>query len=424
MTAHYKVEGYWKSLKPYVNIAGLYKVPKSSWVKVGDQWKSWFLQGGIIDLGFFVNNSATPGVVTMARQTDGKVIICGNFTSWNGVSVNRVVRINLDGTLDSSFINNIGTGASDNIIVVGLQSDGKIILRASTQLTDKMSFNGSAVNSLLRLNSDGTRDTIFDSNIGGIGADSDLGTVISAIQLDNKILVFGFHTSWNGILVSRLIRLNANGTIDNTFSCDVGSSGINEILITPDSKVVLAGNLVTINSTTTNQVVRINLDGTLDNSFNLNMGTKANGTARAATLQSDGKIVVTGTFTIYNGITSNRIIRFNNDGTIDTAFSSTTGLGMSQNTFATVKVQDDGKIVITGNFTTFNGVSVPRIVRLNSNGSIDTAFLSNVGTGFNNISSAAMIMMPDKKMLIGANFATFNGSTQYGLVRIGGEVAL
>ena len=422
MTNHVKVNGLWQTVSlPNVKVAGTWKAVKSGYVKVNGSWKSWFLQGGIRDLGLFVNNSTTPGIVTMARQDDGKVIICGNFTSWGGIAVNRIVRINVDGTLDTSFVNNIGTGASDNIIVVGLQSDQKIILRASPNLTSKMSFNGSAVNSLLRLNSDGTRDTAFDNNIGGVGGNSDSGGLASKVQPDNKILVCGFHTSWNGVSSSRLIRLNADGSRDNTFSCEVGLSGINEFLIQSDGKIILAGNLPNINGVATNNIARINLDGTLDNSFNI--GTKANGVIRKADLQPDGKIIATGGFTNYNNTTSNMIVRLNSDGTVDTAFSSAIGLGMSQTTVATVKVQDDGKIVITGNFTTFNGVSVSRIVRLNSNGSIDTPFLNNVGTGFNSINAASMIIMPDKKILIGANFATFNGSTQNGLVRIGGEVA-
>lgn len=426
MTNNVKVNGVWKPvMSQNIKVAGTWKQVRECYIKVNGAWKSWFLQGGLKDTGFSVNNTTTLGaLVTMALQPDGKIIVAGGFTSWAGLSVNRIVRINLDGSLDTTFMNNIGTGASSTIQVAGLQPDGKIILRSLTGGTGtKTTFNGVAINSVLRLNSDGTRDTAFDSNIGGVGADTD-GNGPTAIQLDGKIIHAGVYTSWNGTSVPRIVRLNSDGTRDNTFSTNLGTSGVNAILIQPDGKIILAGNLPSINGTPTNQVVRLNLDGTLDNSFNLNRGTAANGVVRRAALQPDGKIVVTGTFTNYNNVTAYRIIRLNSDGTIDTTFNSNVGSGIAANTFAAIAVQDDNKIVISGNFATFNGVTVPRIVRLNSDGTIDSGFVNNVGTGFNSINDAAMIVMPDKKIVIADNFTTFNGLTENGIIRIGGEDAL
>ena len=426
MTNNVKVNGVWKPvISQNIKVAGTWKQVRECYIKVNGAWKSWFLQGGLKDTGFSVNNTTTLGaLVTMALQPDGKIIVAGGFTSWAGLSVNRLVRINLDGSLDTTFMNNIGTGASGTIQVAGLQPDGKIILRSLTGGSgSKTTFNGIAINSVLRLNPDGTRDTVFDSNIGGIGADTDANGP-TAIQLDGKIIHAGTYTSWNGTSVPRIVRLNADGTRDSSFVTNLGTSGVNAILIQPDGKIILAGNLPSINGTPTNQVVRLNLDGTLDSSFNLNRGTAANGVVRRAALQPDGKIVVTGTFTNYNNVTAYRIIRLNSDGTIDTTFNSNVGSGIAANTFAAIVAQDNNKIVISGNFATFNGVTVPRIVRLNSDGTIDSGFVNNVGTGFNSINDAAMIVMPDKKIVIADNFTTFNGLTENGIIRIGGEDAL
>lgn len=425
MTNNVKVNGVWKPIiSQNIKVAGTWKKVRECYIKVNGAWKSWFLQGGLKDTGFSANNLVTIVSPTMCLQPDGKVIVAGDFTSWGGVSVNRLVRINLDGSLDTTFVNNIGTGASASISVVGLQPDNKIILKSNVGGSGtKTIFNGVAINSVLRLNTDGTRDAVFDSNIGGIGADIDTQQA-SSIQLDGKIIITGLNTSWNGVSVPRIVRLNSDGTRDTGFLTNLGTGGVNQSLIQSDGKIILVGNFPTINGTSTNQVVRLNLDGTLDNSFNLNRGTAANGVARRAALQPDGKIVVTGSFTSYNNVIVNRIIRFNTDGTIDTSFTNNTGAGIPVNTFAAVAVQDDGKIVVTGNFTTFNGVSATRIVRLNSNGTIDSQFLANIGSGFDSANAAAIVVMPDKKILISAGFTTFNGLTENGIIRIGGEDSL
>lgn len=425
MTNNVKVNGVWKPvISQNIKVAGTWKQVRECYIKVNGAWKSWFLQGGLKDTGFSVNNTTNLGtVVTMALQPDGKIIVAGGFTSWGGSTVNRLVRINLDGSLDTNFMNNIGTGASSSIQVAGLQPDGKIILRSIAGGSGtKTTFNGVAVNSVLRLNSDGTRDTVFDSNIGGIGADIDTSSP-TAVQSDGKIIYAGLFSSWNGVSAPRIVRLNADGTRDSSFVTNLGTGGANAILIQPDDKIILAGNFPTVNGTPTNQIVRLNLDGTLDSSFNLNRGTAANGTVRRAALQPDGKILGTGSFTNYNGVTANNIIRLNVDGTIDTQFTTNIGSGISGSFFAAIKAQDNGKIIINGNFTTFNGMSAPRIIRLNSDGTRDSNFMNNIGTGFDSMNNTAIVIMPDKKILIAGPFTTFNGSTQNGIIRIGGEDA-
>ena len=101
--------------------------------------------------------------------------------------------------------------------------------------------------------------------------------------------------------------------------------------------------------------------------MSFNIGTGFNNTVRVINIQPDGKILVGGGFSTYNGTTRNRIIRLNSNGSIDTSFNI--GTGFNGNVF-TIDIQPDGKILVGGDFTTYNGTTSNRIIRLNPNGSI------------------------------------------------------
>ncbi|HNR29006.1 MAG TPA: tail fiber domain-containing protein, partial [Candidatus Dojkabacteria bacterium] len=107
------------------------------------------------------------------------------------------------------------------------------------------------------------------------------------------------------------------------------------------------------------RIARINSDGSLDTTFN--PGSGANDTVTSLAIQTDGKIVIGGNFTTYNGTARNRIARINSDGSLDTTFDPGSG---ANDTVSFLAIQADGKIVIGGNFTTYNNASRGRIARL------------------------------------------------------------
>ena len=81
-----------------------------------------------------------------------------------------------------------------------------------------------------------------------------------------------------------------------------------------------------------------------------------NGTVRTITKQSDGKILVGGDFTMYDTTAYNYIIRFNNDGSVDTSFSTGTGF---DGTVRTIVVQSDSKILVGGDFGIIQWNDIP-----------------------------------------------------------------
>lgn len=136
----------------------------------------------------------------------------------------------------------------------------------------------------------------------------------------------------------------------------------------------------------------------LDTSFDPGSGPRAAGFVTALAVQVDGKILLGGGFSTYNGVSRNRIARVNTDGSLDVTFDPGSGASSS---VAALAVQADGKVLLAGFFTTYNVVSRSRIARINTDGSLDASF--NPGTGANNTVSA-LAVQADGKILLGGQF--------------------
>ncbi len=318
------------------------------------------------------------------------------------------------GTHDTAFTTGTGTGFNDLTTQIAIQPDGKIVVVGWFT-----TFKGATVNRIVRLNADGTHDTAFTANTGaGFG----LFTNVAVVQSDGKILIGGVFADFNNATANRIVRLNADGTRDTTFTTNTGTAfndSVYAIAIQSDGKILVGGDFTTFNGTTVNRIVRLNADGTRDTTFTTSTGTAFNAYINTVAIQSDGKILVGGSFTNFNGTAVNRIVRLNADGTRDTAFSTAVGSGF--NSFViSIAIQSDGRIVISGSFTTFNGVQSFFIVRLNADGTRDTSFTTNIGTSFNAFVNAIAIGSDGKIVAVGS-FTTFNGATVNRIIRHNGD---
>jgi len=352
-------------------------------------------------------------VQSLAIQSDGKIVIGGSFTTFNGVTVNRIVRLNSDGTHDTAFTTNTGTGFNGFVFSIAVQSDGKIIVGG-----DFTAFNGTAANRFVRLNADGTRDTAFTTN-AGIGPNGSVDAIV--IQPDGKIIFTGTFTFFSGAAAVYIVRLNADGTRDTAFIANTGD-GFNEpvksLAIQSNGKIVCGGFFTAFNGTTANRIARLNDDGTHDTAFTTNTGTGFNSTVQSLAIQSDGNIIAGGDFTAFNGTTANRVARLSIDGAHDTAFTAITGTG-ANSTVRVIAVQSDGKIIVGGEFTAFNG-TVTRVVRLNANSTFDATFTASTQLGFNSgVNSIAI--QSDGKIIWGGGFPNFNGVAVNGIARLNAE---
>ena len=332
-------------------------------------------------------------------QPDGKIIVGGLFYEYNRVANNYLARINADGTADLSF--NTGIGANYIVNSIAVQQDEKIIIVGNFS-----SFNSQVRNRIARLNPDGSLDSSFQQ---GTGFNSVTSTVY--LQPDGKILISGWFSEYNGTLANKLVRLNADGTIDLSFNVGLGpNSEINTIHVLSNGQILVGGYFTMFNGVSVNKLARLNPDGSIDNNFNI--GTGFNYTISDFKVQSDGKIILVGQFTTFNGYNTNSITRLNSDGSLDTSFNIGSG---ANNYIYAVSVQADGKIIIGGNFTSFNNINANSILRLNSNGNIDSNFV--IGNGANN-SIYSTIILPNGKVIISGDFGIVNGVARGGIARI------
>jgi uncharacterized delta-60 repeat protein len=304
-------------------------------------------------------------------QPDNKII---GMSFKNYVEVPSVmVRLNPDGTIDSTFGSNgwAPPFCWGNSWDMTLQPDGKIL--AVGDGTDTMAL-------VYRRNADGSRDTTFGLN-GGVYIrvdGSNINLTCVRVQQDGKILLAGWApASGNKIL---LIRLLSDGTFDNTFG-DNGT-GIKiyplngwstKMLFQPGGKIII-GAIQNYKAL----LLRIKQDGSVDSAFGINGYTLApfefqvvpywNNTLLC---QKDGKILYTGLG--QTGVPNGRIARFAANGIIDSTFGNYGVSSIDSFPINSAVCQWDDKILCSIS-QSFSIGSTSQLVRLNSDGTIDTSF--------------------------------------------------
>ncbi|MBA3634533.1 MAG: VCBS repeat-containing protein [Acidobacteria bacterium] len=326
-------------------------------------------------------------------QSDRSIVIVGRFVSVNAVSRLNVAKLLPTGNVDLSF-NSSNIGQANRVRIL---PDGKVLISSSNQF--------------YRLNTDGSLDISFTSptNI----------TLINNWMFDSagRIFLYGVFLE-NGVSVSKFARLNQNGSIESSFTVTFGVvASTTAIAVQADGKVVFAGDFIRVNGVPRVSIARVNADGNLDTTFN--SGTGFNGTVSKILIQSDGKILVVGTFSNYNGTPRAGIARLNADGSLDTNFNPIN----SSNTFLTVNtiaLQSDGKILIGGVFNSVGGQTRTGIARLNADGSLDASF----NPTFGNAAIQSILVQSDGKIMVGGTFSGVNGFSRTNLARLNTDGSL
>jgi uncharacterized delta-60 repeat protein len=377
-----------------------------------------YLTSGNLDTTF--NTGPNPGVLSevlaMAVQPDGKIIIGGNILTARGVTQNNIARLNVDGSLDTTFNTGSNIGTAGTVLALAIQPDGKIIIGGNFPAA-----RGVTQSSIARLNADGSLDTTFNSGPNP-GTDGVVNAI--AVQPDGKIIIGGQFTTARGVTQNNIARLNADGSLDTTFNTgpNQGTSSNTTtwaVAVQPDGKIIIAGGFTAARGVIQNNIARLNVDGTLDTTFNTGPNPGTDGGPLAVAVQPNGKIIIAGGFNNARGVTQNNIARLNTDGSLDTTFNTGPNQGTNGLLLA-ITLQPDGKIVIGGFFTTARGVTQNYIARLNADGSLDTTFNTGPNPGTNNF-VFAVALQPDGKTLIGGRFSTARSVTQNGIARLKGD---
>jgi uncharacterized delta-60 repeat protein len=339
----------------------------------------------------------------MLLLPDGDIIAIGSFTSYSNQTRNGIVRINPDGTLDTDFNPGTGFPTSSDIKSIARQADGKYLVAGSFA-----SYNGTPRLNLVRINADGSIDNTFANFTYGF--DQSVSSVL--VQPDGKVLVGGpYFSIYNGVTRNKIARLNADGTNDATFNTGTSPGfdfNVNALLRQADGKIWVGGGFTKFNDANSRKgLVRLTADGAWDNLSGVGVGD--GGTVNSLALRSDGKLFVGGSFTSYNGANVQPLILIEpSDGTRNTSFNLFQSLqaGGSVNAIA---VQSDNKVIFGGSNLTVdpNYGSIPNIFRANADGKLDNTF--NVGTGFN-ADVYAIVVLPSNDVLVGGNFTRYKAN--------------
>jgi uncharacterized delta-60 repeat protein len=312
------------------------------------------------------------GRVNVVRvDADGKYYVGGNFTTYQGVTANFIIRLNPDGTKDNGFDNS--TGFNDQVYDVRIVS-GKIYVAGSFT-----SYKGTAANRIIRLNANGTKDTSFNNTTGFNDRVNQMAVYGS------QIYCAGIFTQYKGAIAAGVARLQSNGNLDATFDSNPGADGLNvtDIAIDNNGKIYIAGSGAVLWNGTANtwQVTRLNTDGTADLDFNIGGPLIADGPYQLA-IDPLNRPYVGGTFTTLNGTPiPPHLVKFDTSGDIDTSFNLGTSPNWGFNNSVWAVQYINGKVLVGGDFTTYKAATHNRFVVLNTDGTVDSNF--NVGTGFN-----------------------------------------
>lgn len=397
------------------------------------------------------------------EQADGKRVLLGNFTRADGSAASTIVRYSAAGTVDAAFQQNLGTTSS--VYRVMQLANGQLLLVGFANIP--LVAGGITRNGLLRLNADGTADASFNPGAGPVAVGTSYNGIDYALPLPNgQVLVGGLFNRFNGVAVNNLVRLNADGSLDTsfspglassdevealallpsgkyliggkenpttnfraltrlnpngsrdaTFNAGVGSySEANYLLVQPDGKLLVAGGLtLTAGGTDYKGLVRLLPDGGLDNSFTLASTVSSSiytYYGKSLDLQPDGKILVlNNVFNALNGRTQG-ITRLNANGTFDNSFQTGEGANTYLNSFTRLA---NGGILAAGGFTSFSGVIDRSVVQLTSSGAIDPAFVPTLQLpGY----ASQLVLQPDGKVLVSGYFSEVNGQPVRRLARL------
>lgn len=333
-------------------------------------------QIGALDLTFDPSVGPNDRVNSCLAQSDGKVVIAGEFNSMNGLSAGRIVRLEENGALDPTFLS--GSGFNNSVRQAVRQNDGRIICGGTFT-----SYNGASCSKLVRLTASGALDPTFN-------ASTSFNVEFVQVLSNGQVVAVGF---------TEIARYGSDGTLDNTFSAGTGLNGnVQSILVDQLGRILLSGTFTEYDGQPVPRLIRLLPDGTLDSGFSV--GTGPNADVMAMLERSGGGYYIGGLFTTYNGIDRPKLCAIEENGSLDLSYNGhpdfvflmqqlPSGKMMVAHPVGMARLQQngvldptfpsygqffglpkdfeyayDGKLYVCGNFTSYNGVARSRIARV------------------------------------------------------------
>jgi uncharacterized delta-60 repeat protein len=344
------------------------------------------------------------------------LLVGGRFKGYDDYD-NSIVKVFANGTKDESFnsgdgfltkFNNIGF-SSPLILAIEIDSNGDYYVGGEFNI-----YNGFTTRNIVKILKTGEVDTSFNCQ-PGFSIPFGIPTVRSIkIQSDGKILVGGNFSQYKGITVNGIVRLNTDGSIDNTFSSpSLPLNGVYTIVFDSFDNIYVGGDFNSYSGFSAQRIVKLTPSGSVDQSFNLNNGF--NGVVSKIVVDSSDNLYVVGFFTTYSGVSENRIIKLLNNGQKDTSFDNTTGFNGNVND---IVIDSFGKLYVVGLFTQYKGANNTRIIKLNTDGTRDATFATNRFSTNNATEMNSIHIDASSNIYIGGRFTTYNLFFQNSIIKV------
>lgn len=369
---------------------------------------------GSRDTSFNIGTSFSPVRTAEALeiQSDGKIILGGNFNSYSGNTSPKIVRLNSNGTYDNSFVT--GTGFNGRVTDLTILSDGSVIV-----VGDFTSYNGTFdVNRIAKLDSNGAIDLVFKNNVGtGVISPPRVVKEIPSVGL----LIGGVFSSFNGTPAGGVVCLNSDGSKCSVVDFGVGAVNgidageINDFSFLNSSTLLVVGAFTLFNSVNAKNLAVLNLNGSVSNQFTNYKGIDQS--INRALVQADGKVILGGDFYLYDPIQVNKLVKFKVDKTLDEEFLAATANLENINSVSDVVIDSNNKILIGGSISSIGSYLASHIMKLNSDGSLDSSCVSAMGTGFN-FFVQSFNTQNDGKVIVNGGFSSYNGSPVNKVLRL------
>lgn len=313
------------------------------------------------DTNFHAPSFAIPALPGRALLLpDGKYLLFFGPDTLTDQRTGGITRFLADGTLDTSF--NFSR-AYKTVNAAAPAAGGKLYVAATRYL-----YGVKETEQVLRLNPDGSIDPSFTpATVGGSDSFPDVRQIL--VQPDSKVLVAGFFPAFGGDAARNgIVRLLSDGTVDSTFATPTIFGFVYCAALQTDGKIVIGGTFSGVNGAANPGIARLNANGSFDSSFQATGFARFSSTTpiRGLLVQGDGQILVSGHLRVGTGGTAPRmpVVRTSTNGAVDSTFNSTSVVS-SLGTGRDLLLQPDGKIVVAINNSVY---------RLNTNGSKDTSF--------------------------------------------------
>lgn len=351
-------------------------------------------------LGLDVFNYAAKGYVrTIAVQPDGKLIISGVAQS-SGGDTYYLIRLNSNGTSDSSFNSHIPS-FNGVVLALAVQLDGKVLIGGNFSHVAGVKRFG-----LARLNADGTLDDSFNPKLFSTSSGGSVSALV--VQTDGAILVGGYIGFSDAVSQLAVGRLLPDGSLDSSFvppAYSIGS-GVDTISVLPDQSIVIGGTFR--QSTLVWAGERLSSSGaTLARTVRTRNGMPM---VRASSVQAEGKVLLGGTL-VSESPGPQSLVWLNDDMSIDTNRTR-----FVDGPVYCLAAQAGGKTLVGGGFTSIGGVPCTNLARLRDDGTVDPTFNHSI-TG-TNVAVMAIASQLDGKTVMGGRFEEVDGVGRINLARL------